>query len=136
MQSDHTLERALAQFEALMHLRPTFLHHDSVLVSIDHAIGDVFEDQNYDEVSKYIIKIRELVDFVEKMNGRGVLSPEQLRPRGPLDPYYIPIPAERFLSHLAPNPFSSSADMSRFLAARLHRLQVHPPDPDPRGWRF
>ena len=38
-------------------------------------------------------------------NFKPLLSPEQLRPRGPLDPYYIPIPAERFLSHLAPNPF-------------------------------
>ena len=72
MQNDHTLERALAQFEDLMHLRPTFVHHNSVLVSIDHAIGNVFEDQNYDEVSRYIIKIRELVDFVEKMNELGV----------------------------------------------------------------
>ena len=72
MQNDHTLERALAQFEALMHLRPTFLHYNSVLVSIDHAIGNVFEDQNYDKISKYIIKIRELVDFVAKMNWHGV----------------------------------------------------------------
>ena len=55
-----------------MDQRPTFLDHKSVLVSIDHAIGNVFEPQNYDEVGKYITKIRELVDFVQKMNGLGV----------------------------------------------------------------
>ncbi len=72
MQNDRTLECALAQFENLMDLRPTFLHHKSVLVSIDHAIGNVFEPQNHDEVGKYIIKVGELVDFVQKMNELGV----------------------------------------------------------------
>ena len=72
MQDDRTLERALAQFENLMDLRPTFLHHKSVLVSIDHAIGNVFEPQNHDDVGKYIIKVGELVDFVQKMNELGV----------------------------------------------------------------
>ena len=54
-----------------MDLRATFLDHKSVLVSIDHAIGNVSEPQNYDEVGKYITKIRELVDLVQKMNGLG-----------------------------------------------------------------
>ena len=72
MQDDSTLERALAHFESLMDLRPTFLDHKSVLVSIDHAIGNVFESRNHDEIGKYITKIRELVEFVQKMNGLGV----------------------------------------------------------------
>lgn len=72
MQNDHTLERALAHFENLVALRPTFLHHKSVLGSIDHAIANIFEDQNHDEVGKYIVKIRELMEFVQKMNELGV----------------------------------------------------------------
>ena len=65
-------ERALAQCESLMDQRPTFLDHRLVLVSIDHAIRNVFEPQNRDEVGNYITKIRELMDFVQKMNGLGV----------------------------------------------------------------
>ena len=72
MQDDHTHERALANFEKLMDLRPTFLHHKSVLVSIDHAIGNVFELKNHDEIGKYITKIEELVQFVQKMSELGV----------------------------------------------------------------
>ena len=72
MQDDHSHERALAQFEELMGLRPTFLDHKSVLVSIDHAIGNVFEPRNHDEISTHITKIKELVDFVRKMNELGV----------------------------------------------------------------
>ena len=64
-------ERALAQCESLMDQRPTFLDHRLVLVSIDHAIRNVFEPQNHDEVGNYITKIRELVDIVQKMNGLG-----------------------------------------------------------------
>ncbi len=72
MQDDLTHERALAQFEKLMDLRPTFLHHKSVLVSIDYALGNVFKPQNHDEIGKYITKIKELVDFVQKMDELGV----------------------------------------------------------------
>ena len=68
MQDDHSHERALAQFEELMGLRPTFFGHKSVLVSIDHAIGNVFEPRNHDEISKHITKIKELVGFVRKMD--------------------------------------------------------------------
>ena len=71
MQDDHTHERTLAQLGKLMDLRPTFLHHKSVLVSIDHAIVNVFEPENHDEISKYITKLRELVDTVRKMNELG-----------------------------------------------------------------
>ena len=39
---------------------------------MDDTIGNVFEPRNYDEVEKYITKIRELVDFIQKMNGLGV----------------------------------------------------------------
>ena len=45
-------------------------------------------------------------------NFKTLLSPEDLRPRGPLDPmppWYTPIPAKDFLSHLAPNPFDMRA---------------------------
>ena len=72
MQNEHTYECALAQFETLIDLRPTFLHHESVLLSIDHAIGNVFESQNHDEIGKYITKFQELVEFVKKMNELGV----------------------------------------------------------------
>ena len=72
MQSDHSHERALAQYEELMGLRPTFLDHKSVLVSIDHAIGNVFEARNHDEISKHITKIKELVGFLRKMTELGV----------------------------------------------------------------
>ena len=71
MEDDHTHERALAHFEELIYLRSTFLHHKSVLASIDHAIGNVFEPENHDEISKYVTKIKELVDFVQKMNELG-----------------------------------------------------------------
>lgn len=64
MQDHHDLERALAPFEDPMDLRPTFLYHNPVLLSIDHAIGSIFENNNCDEVGKYIVKIRELVEFV------------------------------------------------------------------------
>ena len=67
-------ERALAQCESLMDQRPTFLDHRLVLVSIDHAIRNVFEPQNHDEAGNYITKIRELVDFVQKMSGLGVCT--------------------------------------------------------------
>ena len=72
MQDDHSHGRALAQFKELMDLRPTFLGHKSVLVSIDHAIGNVFEPRNHDEISKHITKIKELVGFVRKMDELGV----------------------------------------------------------------
>lgn len=72
MQDDHSHERALAQYEELMGLRPTFLDHKSVLVSIDHAIGNVFESRNHDEISKHITKIKELVGFLRKMKELGV----------------------------------------------------------------
>ena len=72
MHDDRTLEPPLAQLEDLMDLRPTFSHHDLVLVSIDHAIGNVFEPKNYDEVGKYIIKIRELMNSIQKMNELSV----------------------------------------------------------------
>ena len=55
-----------------MDLRPTFLGHKSVLVSIDRAIGNVFEPRNHDEISKHITKIKELVGFVRKMDELGV----------------------------------------------------------------
>ena len=45
-------------------------------------------------------------------NFKTLLSPERLRPRGPLDPippWYIPIPAHDFLMYLAPNPFDLRA---------------------------
>lgn len=71
MQDDHTHERALAELGKLMDPRPTFLQHKSVLVSIDHAIGNVFEPENHDKISKYITKIRELVDTVRKLNELG-----------------------------------------------------------------
>ncbi len=41
-------------------------------------------------------------------NFKTLLSPEALRPRGPLDPippWYTPFPADDFLSHLRPAPF-------------------------------
>ena len=72
MQHDHTHERALAHFEKLIALRPTFLHHKSVLVSVDHAIGNVFKPQNHDEIGNYIPKIEKLVGFVQEMNKLGV----------------------------------------------------------------
>ena len=72
MEDDRTLELALAQYENLMDLRPKFLHHNSVLASIDHAIGKVFEPKNHDEVGRYITRIKELDDFIQKMNGLGV----------------------------------------------------------------
>ena len=72
MQDDHAHERALAQFERLMALRPTFLHHKSVLVSVDHAIGNVFTPENHHEIGNYITKIKELVSLVQKMNQLGV----------------------------------------------------------------
>lgn len=72
MQDDHSHRRALAQYRELMDLRPTFLKHKSVLVSIDHAIGNVFESRNHDKISKHIIKIKELVDFIRKMSELGV----------------------------------------------------------------
>ena len=72
MQDNRTHERALAQIEKLMNLRPTFLHHKSVLISIDHAISNVFEPRNHDKTSKYITKFEELVQFVKKMSDLGV----------------------------------------------------------------
>lgn len=72
MQDVHSHERALAHFEKLIALRPTFLHHKSVLVSIDHAIGNVFKPQNHDDIGNYIPKIEKLVGFVQEMNKLGV----------------------------------------------------------------
>ena len=71
MQDDHPHERALAQLGKLMDLRQKFLHHKSVLISIDYAIGNVFEPENHCEISKHVIKIRELVDTVRKMDELG-----------------------------------------------------------------
>ena len=72
MQDNHTHERALALLEKLMALRPTFSRHKSVLVSVDHAIGNVFKPQNHDEIGNYIPKIEKLVGFVQEMNKLGV----------------------------------------------------------------
>ena len=55
-----------------MALRPTFIHHKSVLVSVDHAIGNVFKPQNHDEIGNYITKIEKLATFVQEMNNLGV----------------------------------------------------------------
>ena len=72
MQDDQTHECALAHFEKLIALRPTFLHHKSVVVSVDHAIANVFKPQNHHEVGNYITKIEKLVVFVQEMNKLGV----------------------------------------------------------------
>ena len=71
-QNDHTHERALAHFEKLIALRPTFLHHESILVSVDQAIGNVFKHQNHHEIGNYVTKIEKLVVFVQEMNKLGV----------------------------------------------------------------
>ena len=45
-------------------------------------------------------------------NLKILLSPEEFRPKGPsgsTSPYYIPLPADFFLLHLAPNPFDMRA---------------------------
>ena len=71
-QNDHNYERALAHFEKLIALRPTFLHHESILVSVDHALGKVFNPQNHNEISNYVTKIEKLVVFVQEMDKLGV----------------------------------------------------------------
>ena len=72
MQHDHTYERALAHFEKLMALRPTFLHHESILVSVDHALRNVFNPQNHHEIGNYVTKIEKLAVFVQEMDKLGV----------------------------------------------------------------
>ena len=71
-QNDHNYQRALAHFEKLIALRPTFLRHESILVSVDHALGNVFNPQNHNEIGNYVTKIEKLVVFVQEMDKLGV----------------------------------------------------------------